>query len=278
MPRGARACRRRAAGLHRPGQRLERSPHARRPVAPDAVDFVDLCRPIRRPCDCVRRGRPRQPQAGARVRLRRADQTVRRGRVRHARCCSRAGRVQSRWFAKPPSAPPSTTTTNRWPHRSSPRSRSADRRRSSEDLELGARNASIAATGGSSGRGRRGGGEMSNAVTRFAHGGRSRTSRPDRRSVLPGRRRAIARGRNDAGPTGQGAAVHRPGQLGGPGVRVGAGRRASSGVAAADFMYRNPGDVFAVPRRPCGAHAVLHRERAVAARAAACGREAASAT
>lgn len=86
---------------------------------------------------------------------------------------------------------------------------------------------------------------MSNAVTRFAHAAAGRLPDPVGDRVLPGRRRAIAQG----GTTRVRRAPTRlfigPVNSAGQGYAWARAAERLPGVAAADFMYRNPGDVFA---------------------------------
>ena len=88
---------------------------------------------------------------------------------------------------------------------------------------------------------------MSNAVTRFAHTAAGRLPDPIADRVLPGRRRAIAQG----GTTRVRRAPTRlfvgPVNSAGQGYAWARAAERLPGVAAADFMYRNPGDVFAFP-------------------------------
>lgn len=88
---------------------------------------------------------------------------------------------------------------------------------------------------------------MSNAITRFAHTVAGRLPDPIADRVLPGRRRSIAHG----GTTRVGRASTRlfvgPVNSAGQGYAWARAAERLPDVAAADFMYRNPGDVFAFP-------------------------------
>ncbi|MCD2444068.1 hypothetical protein LQ757_17430 [Agromyces sp. SYSU K20354] len=88
---------------------------------------------------------------------------------------------------------------------------------------------------------------MSNAIVRFAHRAAGRIPHPVADRLLPGRRRAIAQG----GTTRVERAATRlfigPVNSAGQGYAWARAAERLPGVAAADFMYRNPGDVFAFP-------------------------------
>ena len=88
---------------------------------------------------------------------------------------------------------------------------------------------------------------MSNSVTRFAHTAAGRLPDPIADRVLPGRRRAIAEGGTTRVRRAHARLFIGPVNSAGQGYAWARAAERLPGVAAADFMYRNPGDVFAFP-------------------------------